>query len=328
MKCLVLGATGIIGNHVVRELLERGHEVSALSRGLKPALNLEGLDVRRITADVSDAESLNRAFTGHDWVFYAAGYYPGHAFGMDGHVRSALAQARNVIDAALSSGIKKLIYTSSLTTVGKGKSGRSADESDAYDMAGRDPHPYFRVKHLLENEFALAAREKGLPVVMVNPTGCFGPYELKAREMCLIPQLKLGKIPGYIERPINVVDTADVARGHVLAAEKGRIGERYILGAHNMTTGVLMNEICDAIKVKPPRVKFPLPMALAVAYASEAVSVPCGRTPAIPVLGVRFVEYGQHISSDKARTELGYEPGPMKPCFERALGWYQKIGYC
>jgi dihydroflavonol-4-reductase len=327
MKCLVLGATGIIGYHIVRELLERGHEVSALSRGIKPAVNLEGLDVRRITADLGDADALKGAFREQDWVFYAAGYYPGHAFGMEGHVRAASAQAQNVIEAALAAGIKKLIYTSSLTTIGKALDGKIADETCAYDLSGRDPHPYFRVKHVLEGMFSQAVRE-GLSVVMVNPTGCFGPFELKDRNLCLIPQLKLGKIPGYVERPINVVDTADVARGHVLAAERGRTGERYILGAHNTTTGTMMREICDAIGAKPPHVKFPLPLALAVAYASEAVAVPFGSTPLIPVLGVRFIQYGRHLSSAKAERELGYKPGPMRPCFERALGWYQKIGYC
>lgn len=338
MKCLVLGATGIIGNHIIRELLRDGHEVAALSRGVTPSVNLEDLKIETIKADLQDAASLKMAFRGRDWVFHAAAYYPKNAFGMAEHVAMAMAQTQNVIEAAWQSGIKKLIYTSSLTTIGHSVNGHgpasperyaaaSADETCAYDLFGRDPHPYFRLKHLIEEEFRKEAKG-GLPVVMGNPTGIFGPYELKPREMCLVPQLARREIPAYVDRPINVVDAADVARGQILVAQKGKIGERYILGGHNTTSEQLVRDICDVIGVAPPRFKAPLKLALALSYASEVSTLVMGGTPKMPVLGLRFVEFGQNLSSAKAEKELGYSVHAMKPCFERALAWYRKIGYC
>ena len=328
MKTLVLGGTGIIGNHILRELLNRGHEVFALSRGLTPALNLKGLAVKTIKADINDLAALTEAFQGMDWVFHAAAYYPKNAFGIDKHVANALAQTRTVITAARSSGIKRLVYTSSLTTIGHSKTDKIADETCAYDLFECDPHPYFKLKYLIEEEFRAAVAKDGFPVVMVNPTGIFGPYELKPVELCLVPQLARGKIPGYVLRPINVVDAADVAMGHVLAAEKGRIGERYILGGHNIDTKILMSQICEVLGVKAPKLKLPMGVALAVAYANEALSLVLGTAPRVPVLGLKFAEYGQALSSDKAIRELGYAIHPMSPCFERALKWYREIGYC
>lgn len=328
MKTLVLGGTGIIGNHILRELLRRGHEVYALSRGQTPSLNLKGLNVKTIKADINDLAALTDAFCGMDWVFHAAAYYPHNAFGMAKHVQSALTQTRAVIAATRASGIKRLIYTSSLTTIGRSKTGQISDETCAYDLLGCDPHPYFKLKHLIEEEFRAAVAKDSFPVVMVNPTGIFGPYELKPVENCLVPQLARGKIPGYVLRPINVVDAADVAVGHVLAAEKGRIGERYILGGHNIDTKILMSQICDILGVKAPNLKVPMALSLAVAYANELFSLARGATPSIPVLGLKFAQYGQPLSSDKAIRELGYTIHPMRPCFERALSWYREIGYC
>lgn len=328
MKTLVLGGTGIIGNHILRELLNRGHEVFALSRGQMPSLNLKGLNVKTIKADINDTVALTEAFTGMDWVFHAAAYYPKNAFGIEAHVASALAQTRAVIAAARSSGIKRLVYTSSLTTIGRSKTAKMSDESCVYDLFGHDPHPYFRLKHLIEEEFRAAVAKDGFPVVMVNPTGIFGPYELKPVEICLVPQLARRKIPAYVLRPINVVDAADVAVGHVLAAEKGRIGERYILGGHNIDTKILMSQICEVLGVKPPTLQVPMVAALALAYANEVLSSVLRTTPRVPVLGLKFAEHGQPLSSDKAIRELGYAIHPMQPCFKRAFKWYREIGYC
>jgi dihydroflavonol-4-reductase len=181
---------------------------------------------------------------------------------------------------------------------------------------------------LIEEEFRAEVAKDGFPVVMVNPTGIFGPYELKPVAMCLVPQLARGKIPAYVLRSINIVDAADVAVGHVLAAEKGRIGERYILGGHNIDTKILMSQICEVLGVMPPSLQISMKAALAVAYANEILSLTLRMPPRVPVLGLKFAEYGQALSSDKAIRELGYATHPMRPCFERALKWYREIGYC
>ena len=327
MKALVLGGTGIIGNHIVRELLAAGHEVTALARGITPALNLDGLKVKKVIGDLNDATSLERAFRGHDWVFQAAAYYPHNAFQKHLHVKNNQRSLENVIQAALKSGVQRLVYTSSLTTIGSSQTGL-ADEASSYTLSGKDPHPYFLVKHLSEERLRMAFIKDQLPVVIVNPTGCFGPYELKPRALCLIPQLLKNEVPAYIQHPINIVDTKDVARGHILAAEKGRVGERYILGGHNTNAHELISTICRVGKVTPPQLRVPLVAALTLCYLDEAASWVLKKAPRFPALALRFLQYGQHLSIAKAQTELGYEAHPLDSCFQNAITWYQKIGYC
>lgn len=326
MKCLVIGGTGIIGNHIIRELLHQGHAVTTLSRGQTPAVNLKDLEVTTLHGDLNSEESLIKAFQGFDWIFNAASYYPANSFGMKQHVRLALKQIQNVITALRNTRPQRYVHTGSLTTIGMVPKGQLADESVAYNLFGKDPHPYFRLKYLVEEELKKAAQD--LPIVIVNPTGCFGPYELKTVSQCLIPQLKLRKIPAYFDSLINVVDTADVARGHISAAEKGEIGQRYILGGHNTTTKDLIHEICNVVDVKPPKLRIPISLAVGVATFNETLSLLFGLNPQLPLLGVRFAQYGQFISIDKAKRELDYQVHPMKPCFERAYEWYRQIGYC
>lgn len=333
MKCLVIGATGIIGNHIVRELLSDGHGVFAFSRGQTPSRNLAGLAVQRVTGDITDLDSLKKAFVGMDWVFQAAAYYPQNMFEKAHHVRVALTGVRNVIEAALKTKIKRLIYTSSLTTVGQAQRGTLgdsplADETIPYDLVGRDPHPYFLVKHLSEEELRRSCREEGLPVVMVNPTGCFGPYELKPPHLCLVPQLVKKAIPAYISNRINVVDAADVGRGHVLAALNGRTGERYILGGHNTTTAQVIHEICRLAGVRAPLIRVPISLAVSLCSVDEFLSHTFHKKPKLPILGVRFVQYGQHLSIAKAENELGYQPHAMTDCYQKTIGWFREIGYC
>lgn len=328
MKALVIGSTGIIGNHIVRELLNDGHEVFAASRGITPSRNLEGLQVKSVQLDILDLDSLKKAFKGMDCVFQAAAYYPDNTFNSKLHCERAMQGLENVIHAALASHIERLVYTSSLTTIGQAKKGELANEDLKYDLFGQDPHPYFLVKHLSEQRLNRAFLEKGLPVVMLNPSGCFGPYELKPKTMCLVPQLISREIPSYILRDINVVDTRDVARGHVLAATKGRLGERYILGGHNQNTEIVIREICEVGGVKPPRFTVPLQIGVGLCMMAEGVGYVLKRKPRFPVLGLRFIQYGQHLDISKARTEFGYEPQPMAPCYKRAIQWYKDIGYC
>ncbi len=328
MKTLVIGASGIIGNHIVRELLAQGHQVTALSRGQTSLANLEGLDVQKVKADINDRDSLIQAFQGIDWVFHAAAYYPQNTFQKKTHIKQALQGVRNIIAALKNSNVKRLVYTSSLSTIGRAGPGLLANEDLTYDLYGHDPHPYFLVKYLCEEEVKNSVHQKNLPIVIVNPTGCFGPYELKPKQLCLIPQLVEGKIPAYILNDINVVAVSDVAKGHILAAEKGRVGERYILGGHNMTTKTLIHDICEAASVKPPRIAAPLFLSLILGYLSESVAHLFKKLPSFPILGIRFIQYGQHYSIDKAQRELGYTVSPMRASYENAIEWYKKMGYC
>lgn len=329
MKTLVIGATGIIGNHVVRALLDRGHEVRALQRGVTPALNLEGLDIESLKGDATVLADLTRALKGCDWVFHTAPYYPTNTFGLEKHCARGVGAIETFLKALKQSSVKRCVYTSTLTTIGASKDpSKPADETCAYDLAGRDPHPYFAVKHRMEESVRRAAQEEGLPCVIVNPTGCFGPYELKPPNLCLVPQLVSGKIPAYVSRPINLVDVADVGVGQVLAAEKGRIGERYILGGVNTKTDWAIQTVCRLAGVKAPRVCVPLALALIPSYLTEVLGALTNQTPRLPLLGLRFTQYGQHLSSQKAIKELNYQPHPLEPCLERSIEWFRRIGYC
>jgi len=329
MKALVIGATGIIGNHVVRSLIKEGIEVRAFSRGTTSLDNLEGLDVEWFRGDLYDGHSLATAMTGCSWVFHTAPYYPTNTFQREEHIKRGMDGIKSVIRAVSSNSVDRFVYTSSMTTIGKPQYfGQLADEGCAYDMIDKSPHPYFAVKFLMEAEVKKEAR-RGLPVVIVNPTGCFGPFELKPPSLCLVPQLVNQKIPAYVEHAINIVDVADVGRGHVLAAQKGTIGDRYILGGPNVTTSWPLETICKLAGVVPPRFKVPMQVALSVAWISEWISYQfLKKSPPLPILGVRFVQHGQHYDLSKAKKELGYEVSPMEDCFVKAIEWFRRIGYC
>lgn len=327
MKALVIGATGIIGNNLVRHLLKEGLEVRTMARGITPALNMEGLEVEKIKGDLNDTKSVEVAMKGCDWVFHTAPYYPTNPFNLQEHKDKAMKGMMSVLSAAQNSSLSRFVYTSSLTTIGSPHQvGQLSDETCVYDLP-KPPHPYFAVKVLMEEAVKKAALA-GLPAVIVNPTGCFGPYELKPINNCLIPQLVLGKIPAYIQHNINIVDIADVALGHFLAAQKGRIGERYILGAHNVTIQWLMETIARVAGVKTPKIHVPVSAAIGLSYLTELWAHLTKTEALFPLLGVRFVQFGQHFDISKAEQELGYRISAMEPCFERALKWYQKIGYC
>lgn len=329
MKALVIGATGIIGNHVVRALLNENVEVRAFSRGITPSKNLEGLDVELFKGDLNDQERLAQAVTGCSWVFHTAPYYPKHTFNLKRQVHEAMEGMDKVLGVVSQKPIDRFVYTSSLTTIGKPQYyGQLADESCRYEIEKKPPHPYFTIKAMMEDAVIKAAT-KGLPAVVTNPTGCFGPYELKPYNLCLVPQLINGDVPAAVKRDINAVDVADVGRGHVLAAQKGGIGQRYILGGHNVDSKWVMDEICRRGGVRPPRITIPLSMALWPAWASEYWAYYITKsTPSIPIIGLRFIERGQHLDITKARSELGYEPSALGPCFDRAIEWFRSIGYC
>ena len=327
MKALVIGATGIIGNHVVRALLNDGVDVRAFSRGVTPSLNLEGLAVERFQGDAQDEASLSNAIKGCDFVFHTAAYYPQHAFGLSKHIQEAMKGIHAVLNSVSKSLVARFVYTSSLTTIGMAQKGKLADESLPYRMIQNPPHPYFLVKYLMEEEVVKRARQ-GLPAVIVNPTGCFGPYELKPPQLCLIPQLMKRKIPAFIEHDLNVVDVADVGRGHLLAAQKGKSAERYILGGPNVTSSWLIRKICETGHVKPPAFQIPLAPALALSWCSEVSARLVRKPPLFPLLGLRFLQYGQHFDLSKAKKELNFTAQGMEFALLEAIRWYQKIGYC
>ena len=325
MKALVLGGTGLIGNHVIRELLAQDCLVTSFSRGVTPQKNLEGLALKRIFGDVSDVSALSSAMQNQDYVFICSGYYPKKAFAPHEDFEISKAQTHAMLLAIQNANPKRVVYTSSLTTIGKAQEIANESLFDKYDFK---IHPYFTIKKSMEMAFLNAAKTKKLPIVVVNPTACFGAYEMKPKRLCLIPQLVNQKLPFFCDAKMNVVSAKDVAKGHVLAAQNGKVAERYILGNQNQNLQDILYEICDLAMVKRPRFKMPLSFGIALAYASERVAQVLKTDPQVSLLGFRFLEHGQFYSSQKAKKELGYQPQSMAQCYLDAIAWYKKIGYC
>ncbi len=327
MQAIVLGATGFIGSHIARALVNEGIDVRILRRDSSPTLALEGLKVEQVTGDLNDPDSLLKAMQGCEALFNTAGYYPLYSFEKEKQKNIAIQQTRNVINAALKTPtLKKFVYTSSMSTMGKNPNGFS-DEKTPYD-----PHHfkglYYEIKILIEQEL-LQACQKGLPVVMVNPTAVFGDYDVKPTSGALIVQLVKGKVPAIVDAKMNTVDARDVGRGQVAALKKGKIGERYILGSRNTTTWELTQMIARLAKVSGPKFKIPLALTEAGAIVSEFLGkyVLHQDKPFLPLVGIDFLKYGMHYDTSKAKTELGFTSVPLEETIDRALSWFRENKY-
>ena len=234
-EALILGSTGCIGSNAVRAALEAGWTVRAFHRnptGPKTWM-LDGLDVQHVIGDLHDGQALRAAMRGCDVVLHAAAYYPLHSLDLWGSVRHAVAEMRGVLCAADEAQVGRLVYTSTLTTVGPpGEPGRLADERDFY-LPGSTSSAYFESKWAMEAE-AWRAAAQGLPVVIVNPTAVFGPWDVKPTTGEILINVAQGHFPVWLDLQVNIVDARDVGHGLVLAAERGRAGQRYILGGDNL----------------------------------------------------------------------------------------------
>ncbi len=324
-KALVLGATGCIGNNIVRACLEAGWEVWAFRRASSDTWMLDGLDVSQAVGDIRDPQSLMAAISGHDVVFHAAAYYPLHSLDMSAALREAVRGMRAVLRAARETGIGRLVYTSSLTTIGPpGDPGRLADEQDFY-LPGSTNSAYFECKWAMEAE-AWRAAASGLPIVIVNPTAVFGPWDSKPTTGEILLNVAKGRFPVWLDLEANVVDARDVARGQVLAAERGRIGERYILGGENLPVRDALALAAATAGVKPPRWRTPLGLVRAAVTAGELV----GRLPLVkplPLEHVKTLQEWRSLSTEKARRELGYTSRPFADTVRDTVAWFREHGY-
>lgn len=333
MKILVTGATGFLGSHVARLLIERGDEVRLL---LRPASSTKLVDrlpagacagaVERVLGDLRDGNSLQRAVTGVQAVYHVAGDYRLWARDPREIYESNVTGTRNLLAAARSAGVSRFVYTSTVATVAVPKNGALPDESTSTsldEMIGS----YKRSKWLAEQE-ALSAASSGLPVVIVNPTTPVGPGDAKPTPSGrVIVDFLNGRMPAYVDTGLNFVSVEDAAAGHLLAAERGRIGERYILGAENLTLKQMLDLLSRVSGRPAPRWRLPHAVALGAAYADAAVSRVLGREPQIPLEGVRMARHRMFVDTGKARRELGFAPGPISAAAERAVRWYQNNGY-
>ncbi len=326
MKALVTGATGFVGSAVVRELLQNGEEVKVLIRPTSDRLNLEGLDVEVAEGDITDPDSIRGALSGCDRVYHVAALYtmddPPEAY-----YQINVQGSRNVFQACLDAGINRVVYTSTIGAVGASQKDRPADEETIWDL-GDLYVPYVTTKYIAEFE-AYRAFARGLTVVIVNPCAPMGARDVKPTPTGkLIVDFLNGKMPMYPPMLFNVVDVDDVARGHRLAMEKGRPGQRYILGSENVSLKQVLQTVARMTGVRGPLMAIPVLVGVVFSFFAELVMTGILKKPTLfTVAGALFVKKGMHASNRKAVTELGWTPAPLETCLQKAIRWYVEKGY-
>jgi dihydroflavonol-4-reductase len=326
MTTLVTGASGFLGSHVARLLAARGERVRVLLRPSSQTTLLEGLAVDRLLGDLRDPASLDKALAGVSTVYHVAADYRLWARDPREIYESNVQGTRNLLDAARRAKVEKFVYTSTVGTVAVPRDSILPDESietSIDEMIGA----YKRSKWLAEQD-ARKAAASGLPVVIVNPTTPVGPGDAKPTPTGrIIVDFLNGRMPAYVDTGLNFVPIEDAAAGHLLAAERGRVGDRYILGGENLTLKQAL-EILSQVSGRPaPRVRVPHLLALGAAYVEAVLSRLVGREPQIPLEGVRMARHSMFVNTEKSQAELGFRPGLVAAAFERAVHWYESNGY-
>ncbi len=312
-----------MGWHVARELMERGHRVRALVR---PGSRLHELDAETVSGDLRDAASLDRAVAGCGLVFHVAADYRLWAPHPEEMYRSNVEGTRNLLAAAGRAGVDRIVYTSTVGCIGIPRAG-IGDEGQPVSieqMLG----PYKRSKFLAE-QVALECARDGLPVVIVNPTAPVGDHDVKPTPTGkIILDFLRGGMPAFVDTGLNLVDVRDTAVGHVLACERGRPGERYILGSENLTLEQILGRLARLAGRKAPTTRIPYGVAYAFALFSSGWGRLAGTEPRAPLDAVRMARKKMFASHEKARRELGFEPGPVDGALKRAMEWFEGNGYC
>ena len=337
MKVLVTGATGFIGGNLARELWGRGYRVRALARPGSNTLTIEDTDIEPVTGDLLDRDSVERALEGCQAVFHCAAAYTFWSRDPSQIYRTNVEGTRTVLEAARQAGVERVVYTSTVSTIGipptppLGKEGEGGlglgDETtvvDPHHLVGN----YKKSKYMAER-VALQMAEEGLPVVVVNPTAPVGPWDVKPTPTGrIVLDFLKGRIPAYVDAGMNVVDVSDVAVGHILALEKGVVGQRYLLGHQNLTLKAVFDLLQQLSGRPAPRWKVPHWLALGVGYVDQLVEgVALRREPRVPVEGLKIARRPMYVSCQKAVAELGLPQSPVEAALEKGIHWFTKYGY-
>ncbi|MGH9756725.1 MAG: hopanoid-associated sugar epimerase [Candidatus Acidiferrales bacterium] len=327
MTSLVTGGTGFVGSHIVRQLVGSGRPVRVLVRPTSQMTALEGVAFERVEGDLRDAASLDRAMEGVECVYHAAADYRLWSRHPQEIYDANVGGTRRILESANRAGVRRIVYTSTVATIAVPQDGGALPNENSSAKLEQMVGHYKRSKFLAERE-ALEAAAAGAPVVIVNPTAPVGPGDWKPTPTGrILLDFMNGKMPAYVDTGLNLAAVEDVAAGHLMAAEKGRAGERYILGARNMTLKEILDALAAITGRSAPHVRLPHALALAAGYADEWVARISGREPRIPVEGVKMSRHRMFVESDKAARELGYHHGPVEKALERAVRWYEANGY-
>jgi dihydroflavonol-4-reductase len=319
---LVTGASGFLGWHVARLLIERGHTVRALVR---PGSRVDSLDVEIVNGDLRDPDSLARAVAHCGTIFHVAADYRLWAKDPSELYRSNVDGTRNLLAAAERAGVERVVYTSTVGCIGipKGGIGDEGTPVGLDDMVGH----YKRSKFLAE-QVALEFAGGGLPVVIVNPTAPIGDHDIKPTPTGkIVLDFLKGDMPAFIDTGLNVVDVRDAAEGHLLAGERGRAGERYILGSENLTLAQILQELARITGRKAPTVRLPYGVAYCAGMCSTVWAGITGSPPRVPLEGVRMARKKMWVTHEKAQRELGFHPGPASQALSRAVEWFSRCEF-
>jgi dihydroflavonol-4-reductase len=324
---LVTGASGFVGAAVVRQLLQAGHEVRALIRPTSSRTNLVKLPIEIVQGDLRDAGSLTRAMAGIRFVFHVAADYRLWARRPQEIVQTNVEGTRALMEAALRSGVERIVYTSSVATLKAWPDGAPSDETAPLEAASAvGAYKYSKVvaERLVETMVA----ERNLPAVIVNPSTPIGPRDVRPTPTGrIIVEAAAGRMPAYVDTGLNLVHVDDVAAGHLLALEKGRVGERYILGGQDVLLGDLLREIARQTHRSPPKLRLARRLIFPIAYAAEAVAYFTDREPFVTTTGLRLAKDRMFFTSAKAKHELSYRARPYDEAIADAIAWFRRHGY-
>jgi dihydroflavonol-4-reductase len=324
---LITGASGFVGASVAKHLLQAGHDVRALVRPTSPRTNLAGLKLDIVEGDLRDADSLARAIKDVQFLFHVAADYRLWARNPQDIVTTNVEGTRALMTAALHAGVERIVYTSSVATLKAQPGGTPSDETFPLEVA-QAIGAYKLSKVLAERVVEAMVAEQKLPAVIVNPSTPIGPGDVRPTPTGrIIIEAAAGRMPVYVDTGLNLVHVNDVAAGHVAALHKGRIGERYILGGHDVLLGDMLAEIARQVGRTPPKLRLPRELIFPIAYGAEAIAQFTGREPFVTVTGLKLAKDRMFFTSAKAERELGYRARPYGKAIAEAIAWFRKNGY-
>ena len=326
MKVLVTGATGFIGGNLARELWRRGDDVQALVRPGSNRLTIQDTGITPVEGDILDRQSIDRAMQGCEAVYHVAAVYTFWSKNPAGVSQANVQGTKNVLEAARQAGVSRTVYTSTVGTIGIPQTGLG-DEDTPLDPKSLHGH-YKNSKHLAEQQ-ALAFAAGGMPVVVVNPTLPVGPWDVKPTPTGkIVLDFLRCKIPAYLKTGMNIVDVADVVAGHILALEKGRPGERYILGNQNVSLKQIFDMLSQLTGLPAPRIRAPYWLVVGVGYVDHFIEgILLRREPVVPVEGVLASKHPASVTCDKAISQLGWPQSSVTDALKQSVDWFVEHGY-
>ncbi|MBK1989643.1 NAD-dependent epimerase/dehydratase family protein [Sphaerospermopsis aphanizomenoides BCCUSP55] len=325
MRAFVTGGTGFVGSHVVRSLLESGYKVTALVRPSSNLGNLRNLEIDIVKGDLNDTH-IWKQMQGCNYLFHVAAHYSLWQKDRELLYRHNVEGTRNLLAAAQKAGIERTVYTSSVAAIGVGKRGKVVDET--YQSSVEKLVGDYKKSKFLAEQVAIAAAKQGQDIVIVNPSSPIGSMDIKPTPTGdIILRFLRRQMPAYVDTGLNFIDVRDVAKGHLLALEKGKTGDRYILGNQNLSLKQLLEILSDITSLPAPQVSVPAFLPLSVAWIEEKILAPLGKTPTVPIDGVRMAQQPMYYDASKAIRELSLPQSSLKVALKDAVDWFVSNGY-